>query len=284
MIEWQQGQDALRDEVARVTTLLRSIKDPGPPAVGQWNLAEVTMHLSQAWVAVPGLARRDLSGVYAVVPSLAGVAGDSMIRDMWDLADTTALAVRSDPERDLTVLADRIEARALEYFSACAGADPDAPRAWLVQGATVKRSTLTYHLLNETVMHGCDIAHAAGRRWRIKPAHAAMVLGRFIVPVLQALDSRAMVNDAKADGLRATYDLRIRGGDRFHFVFDNGQLHIVEPSSRKVDCHISADPVAFLMVVWNRESQWSAIARGRLMAWGRKPWLGPRFRALIRNP
>jgi hypothetical protein len=283
-VKWQQGQDALRDEVARATALLRSIRDPGSHAVGQWNLSEVAMHLSQAWVAVPGLARRDLSGVYEVVPSLAGVAGDSMIRDMWDLADTTTLAVNSDPERDPAVLADRIEARAQEYFSDCTGADPDAPRPWLVQGVTVGQSTLTYHLLNETVMHGYDIAHAAGRPWRIEPAHAAMVLGRFIVPVLQALDSRAMINAEKAAGLRATYDLRIRGGDRFHFIFDDGKLQIVEPSSRRVDCHISADPVAFLMVVWNRQSQWAAITRGRLMAWGRKPWLGPRLRGLMRNP
>ncbi|MGH3521420.1 MAG: maleylpyruvate isomerase N-terminal domain-containing protein [Pseudonocardiaceae bacterium] len=283
-IEWQQGQDALRDEVARVTTLLRSIHDPGSHAVGQWNLAEVAMHLSQAWVAVPGLARRDLSGVYEVVPDLAGVAGDSLIRDMWDLGDTTALAVRSDPERDPAVLADRIETRAQEYFTACVGAEPDAPRPWLVQGVTVGQSTLTYHLLNETVMHGYDIAQAAGRPWRIEPAHAAMVLGRFIVPVLQVLDSRAMVNGATAAGLRATYDIRIRGGDSFHFLFDDGELSIVEPSSRRVDCHISADPVAFLLVVWNRQSQWTAIATGKLMAWGRKPWLGPQFRALMRNP
>ncbi|MGH3573251.1 MAG: maleylpyruvate isomerase N-terminal domain-containing protein, partial [Pseudonocardiaceae bacterium] len=185
-----------------MTTLLRSIHDPGSHAVGQWNLAEVAMHLSQAWVAVPGLARRDLSGVYEVVPDLAGVAGDSLIRDMWDLGDTTALAVRSDPERDPAVLADRIETRAQEYFTACVGAEPDAPRPWLVQGVTVGQSTLTYHLLNETVMHGYDIAQAAGRPWRIEPAHAAMVLGRFIVPVLQVLDSRAMVNGATAAGLR----------------------------------------------------------------------------------
>jgi Mycothiol maleylpyruvate isomerase N-terminal domain/SCP-2 sterol transfer family len=283
-IEWQQGQDALRDEVARVTTLLRSIRDSGASAVGQWNLAEVAMHLSQAWIAVPGLARRDLSRVHEVVPSLAGVAGDSLIRDMWDLGDMTTLAVKSDPERDPAVLADRIEARAQEYFSECVGADPDAPRPWLVQGATVRLSTLTYHLLSETIMHGYDIAHAAGRPWRIEPVPAAMVLGRFIVPVLQALDSRAMVNGAKAAGVRATYDLRIRGGDSFHFIFNDGELHIVEPSSRRVDCHISADPVAFLMVVWNRQSQWTAIAKGKLIAWGRKPWLGPQFRRLHRNP
>jgi hypothetical protein len=283
-VDWQRGQDALRDEVARVTTLLRSIQDPGPHAVGQWNLGEVAMHLSQAWVVIPGLARQDLSGAYEVVPGFADEAGDSLIRDMGDLADTTILGVKSDPERDLAVLADRIEARAREYFSDCMGAVPDAPRPWLIQGTTVRQSTLTYHLLNETLMHAYDIARAAGRPWRIEPAHAAMVLGRFIVPVLQTLDAHAMVNGAKAAGLQATYDVRIRGGDSFYFIFDDGALEIVEPSSRRVDCHISADPVAFLMVIWNRQSQWPAIAKGKLIAWGRKPWLGPRFRSLIRNP
>ncbi|MGH3938723.1 MAG: maleylpyruvate isomerase N-terminal domain-containing protein [Pseudonocardiaceae bacterium] len=279
--DWQQGQDALRNEVARVTALLRSIRDPGPHAVGHWNLVEVAMHLSQAWIAVPGLARQDLSRFHEVVP---GVAGASLVRDIWELAETTNAGVQSDPERDPAVLADRIDARAQEYFNECADADPDAPRPWLVSGTTVRQSTLTYHLLNETVMHGYDIAHAARRRWRIEPAHAAMVLARFIVPVLQTLDPRAMVNGAKAAGLQATYDIRIRGGDRFHFIFDDGALRVEEPSSRRIDCHISAEPVAFLMVIWNRQRQWTAITQGKLMAWGRKPWLGPRLRALIRTP
>jgi SCP-2 sterol transfer family len=281
---WQQGQDALRDVVARVTTLLRAVRDPGAHAVGNWSLGEVAMHLSQAWITVPGLARQDLARVYEVVPSLAGTAGDSLIKDMWDLGDTTVLAVNSDPERDPCVLADRIEARAQEYFSECVGADPDARRAWLVEGTTVRQSTLTYHLLNETVMHGGDIARAAGRPWPIEPDHAAMVLGRFIVPVLQAIDPQAIVDPEKAAGLRATYDIRIRGGDRFYFIFDDGTLSIEDPSPREVDCHISADPVAFLMVVWSRQNQWTAITKGKLLAWGRRPWLGPRLKSLIRNP
>lgn len=282
--DWQQGQDALRDTVARVTALLRSVPDPGAHAVGQWSLGEVAMHLSQVWIAVPALARQNLARINEVVPSLAGTAGDSLIRDIGDLGETTILGVRSDPERDPRVLADRIDTRAQEYFSECVGADPNAPRSWLVQGATVRQSTLTYHLLNETVMHGGDIAQAAGRRWQIESTHAAMVLGRFLVPVLQALDSRAMVDGEQAAGLQATYDVRIRGGDRFYFIFNDGALTVEEPSARRVDCHISAEPVAFLKVAWGRQSQWSAIAKGKLLAWGRKPWLGPRFKRLILNP
>jgi hypothetical protein len=280
---WRQGQDALREEVRRVTTLLRSIDDPLRPALGQWNLGEVAMHLSQVWGGLSGLTRQDLTLFQELVPSLTGAAGDAPLRNIGELGEMTVLAVKSDPERHPRVLADRIEAQAQEYFSACVGADPQAARPWLVQGVTVDQSMLTYHLLNETVMHGYDIAHAAGRRWKIEPVHAAMVVGRFLIPVMRAL-GRTMVDAGTAAGLHATYDLRIRGGDRFHFIFNDGALSVEDPSLRTVDCHISADPVAFLMVAWARQSQWTAIATGKLLAWGRKPWLGPKFRGLMRNP
>jgi hypothetical protein len=39
-----------------------------------------------------------------------------------------------------------------------------------------------------------------------------------------------------------------------------------------------------MMIFWGRKDQWSAIATGKLMAWGRKPWLGFRFKSLIRHP
>jgi hypothetical protein len=282
--EWQQSQDALRDEVRRVTTLMRSIDDPGVPAVGQWNIAEVAMHLSQNWMLVPGLARQDVSRYKAVVPGIAEVAGDSMIPDMWDNADMNALALKSDAERDLAVLADRIEERAEEYLGKCAAHSPDEPRPWIVEGTTVPLSALTCNLLNETIMHGYDIAHAAGRKWRIEPTHAAMVVRQFFVPVVQTADPRTFVNAEQAAGLQATYELHLRGGGRLNWVFDDGSLRVEEPSALRVDCHISADPAAFFMVFWNRQSQWNAIAKGQLVAWGRKPWLGLKFRSLMRNP
>jgi putative sterol carrier protein len=282
--DWQRSQDALREEVKRVTALLRSVRDPAAPALGQWTIAELAMHLSQAWLAVPGLARGDLARLYEVIPSIADVAGDSLMRDIWELGDLTMLGVRSDPERDPAVLADRIDQRADEYFAECAGYSPEELRPWFVEGTRVPVSTLTGHLLNETLMHGYDIARADGRKWRIEPRHAAMVVRHLFVPVLQELDPRALVDGKKAAGLRATYDLRIRAGDRFHFIFDEGQVRVEEPAARKVDCHIWADPVAFVMIFWGRKGQWSAIATGKLMAIGSKPWLGPRFKSLIRHP
>jgi len=99
-VDWSRAQRALRDEVERVVRLLRSVTNPAAPALGEWSVAEVAMHLSRAWMAVPGLAREDLSAVHEVLPSLRGTAGGSMVRDMWDLGEATQMGVRHDAERD----------------------------------------------------------------------------------------------------------------------------------------------------------------------------------------
>ncbi len=47
---------------------------------------------------------------------------------------------------------------------------------------------------------------------------------------------------------------------------------------------ISADPVAFLLVGYGRTGQWGQIIRGKLVASGRKPWLGFGFGKLLTSP
>ena len=284
-VDWVRAQRALEDEVARVADLLRSVRNPAAPALGAWSLAEVAMHLSQAWIVVPALARADPAAISEVVPGAGDIAdGGFPLRDLWDLGEATLLGVRSDPERDLSVVADRIEARAADYLANCNEAAAHETRPWLVQGVRVPPSAFTCHLLNETIVHGYDIARADGRRWAIERAHAAMVIEGFLFPVVEALGPSTMVDQERAAGVKATYEVRIRGGGRHIFAFDDGSLTIRLHSSAKVDCHVSADPAALLLVAWARKSQWSAIAAGRLTAWGRKPWLGPRLRMLMRNP
>jgi hypothetical protein len=60
----------------------------------------------------------------------------------------------------------------------------------------------------------------------------------------------------------------------------------VEPFSpdARVDCRISADPAAFLLVGYGRINQWGPVARGKLLAWGRRPWKGFAFATYLRNP
>lgn len=282
-VDWSAARQALRHEVSRVTSLLREVRDPHAPAVGEWNLSEVAMHLSQAWAVVLGLSRGDLAEARQVVPSLASQGGEFLIDDLWELSSVTTAGVGSDPERDLAVLADRIEARAAEYLAYCEDRSADEDRSWLVEGVTVGLPVLTGHLLSETIAHGYDIATADGRSWSIDLAHAAMVLDGFIIPIVAAIEPHTMVQE-RAATVQVCYDLRIRGGGRHFLVFDSGTLTVERPSARPVDCHLSVDPVAFLLLSWNRIGQWGPIARGKLMAWGRRPWWGLRLRSMIRTP
>lgn len=282
--DWDHARAALREEEARVAALVRSIRNPAAHAVGEWTVGDVAMHLTQGLLIVPGLAREDMADVHHALPALAERRSHSPLDDVWGLGDLTMLGVRSDPERDPGVLADRIEARAAAFLDESVGHAADDRRPWLVEGTVLPLPTFTCHLLNEAIMHGLDIAKAEGKPWPIDPAHAALVFDGFIWPIIAALGPRAMVDQAKAARLRATYDIRMRGGNGYYLIFDDGALTIERPSSRRVDCHISADPAALLMVAWARQSQWTAIAKGKLVAWGRKPWLGPRFRSLMRNP
>lgn len=281
-VDWAAARSALAEEVARVATLLRSVDDPQAVALGQWNVAEVAVHLAQAFVVVPGLARGDLSEAQELVPGIEGRSTGSVLDDIWDLGDVTVDSVRRERERDLLVLAGRLEARAAAFLADTATSAPDEARAWLVDGVTVGVPTLTCHLLNETVVHGYDIAVGSGRPWPIDRRHAVLVVEGFLLPVLGSLGA-AMVHRSRAAGLRACYEVRVRGGGRHLMTFDDGDLTVDAAPGRRVDCHLSVDPEAFLLVAWGRRSQWRAIATGQLVAWGRRPWLGPRLRHLVRN-
>ena len=282
-VSWRKATRYLEAEVERVVAMLRTVRNPSAPALGEWSVADVAVHLSQAWIAVPGLAKHDLSEVHALLPDTRA-SGPSLIPDLWDLGEVTKDGVRAERERDLSELADRIEQRARAYLDTHGNKPVGAFQPWLVSGTQVAPLTLTCHLLNETMMHGWDIATADGRRWDIPKAAAALVFDGFLVPAIQSLGPRDMVNQENAAGLHATFEMRVKGGGRHVFAFDDGALSLEAPSDRTVDCIIDADPAALLLVVWGREDQAKAIRQRELVPSGPKAHLAPRLRSLMRNP
>jgi len=260
---------ALEDAAGRLCGLLRSGPDPAAHALGEWSVAELATHVSHAFDIVPGLARKDRA---------------SPLGQLWDLSGETARWVAEDAERDLGVLATRIETRAAGFLSATATSAGSDPCPWLIEGSVVPLAVLACHLLNEATLHGYDIATADGRPWPIDGQAAALIFEGFLLPVFQVADHRALVIQEKTAGLRACFDVRLRGAGRFFLVLDDGELTVEAPSGRKVDCHLSVDPAAFLLVAWGRISQWRALPKGQLLAWGRRPWMGLQMRGLFRNP
>ena len=257
---------ALAAVVPRLTAVIRSVADPGAHAVGEWSAGDVAVHLAHAWEALPALARGDAS---------------SPLGHPAELAALTTTLVREEPDRDLEAAARRIEAAASAYLATPV---TDDPRPWLVQGTALPASAFTCHLLNESLVHGYDIARSQGRRWRIDPAHAGMALMGFLFRALLVVDPRFAVDQAQAAGVRACVDIRVRRTGRVFLLLDDGAVTMEPPSSRPVDCHLSAEPATLFLLIWSRTSQWPGVLTGRLALWGRRPWLGSRLPQMLRNP
>ncbi len=92
------------------------------------------------------------------------------------------------------------------------------------------------------------------------------------------------VNPATAGEVEATFEVRIRRGSRFLIQVHHGTAQVERFRSHPVDCRISAEPVAFLLLIYGRISLWRPIIRGKLLAWGRKPWLALKLNSLFYNP
>jgi hypothetical protein len=86
---------------------------------------------------------------------------------------------------------------------------------------------------------------------------------------------------------RTRYDIRLRGPSdtRVIFTVADGALLIERwtPGSG-VDCHLFADPWAFLRVLYGRCGPLGAALTGRILAWGRRPWLAFTLPTLFRKP
>jgi hypothetical protein len=104
-----------------------------------------------------------------------------------------------------------------------------------------------------------------------------------VLPFVLATMPR-LVDSAALGDFRATYEIRVRGVARFAAVFGDGRATITDRADRPVDCVISTEPVSFFLLAAGLANQWPLIARGRLRAWGRRPWLALQFRRFFAIP
>jgi hypothetical protein len=262
--------DAFRDAVGRTARLWRSIDVPNAPTPRlDWTAAETAAHVvGDLRDYGRALTRHGNGYMTHANPPMESPSALS--------AKVNARHLEEIPERDMHRLADLLEEAALAYLAVAASADLSADIA-TPNGLVIAPSTMTCLLLGEQVVHGLDVARSAGVRWSISAEDALLVIPGVLAIAPQYLrPSRAM-------GMRASYELRMRGGCRFRMAIADGTATVTAASER-ADCVITADPVAFLLLGFGRIGQWPQILRGRLRAGGRKPWLAMRFASLLVSP
>jgi len=265
------GASALREATKQTVALLNEVPDASLKVPGlEWNVGETAAHLVAELEHYTGFVTGELDarerlaqGAEAPTPSQRSAVANA--RQLDELT-----------ERDLSRLADRLVPAAEDFIAAAAQHPSDKP-ILATNGVSMTVPTMTSALLGEQLIHGLDIARAARMPWRITREDALLVIAGDIAMVPDYIDR------TQAAGRRLSYELRFRGGPRYRLTIDNGAATVTEPG-RKVDCRITADPVAFLLVGYGRTGQWGQILRGKILADGRKPWLGLSFARLITGP
>jgi hypothetical protein len=268
-----EAETALVGAAGRTAQLLRSGLDPAAPVPGlTWSAAETAAHL------VTDLREHAALAAGAHPPAATRGSGDGQNAAQRGAAANQAQLAAFSP-RDLTVLADLLEDAAAGLNRAVADLPSDAPIV-TANGVVMTPPTLVSICLGEQLIHGLDLARAAGRLWPIDRSDALRVIPGIMAVAPDYLDQRT------AAGLHLDYELRFGPGDRYRFGIDEGQVTVSPASSRqdRPDCVITAHPAAFLLVGYGRVGQWSQILRGKLRAGGRRPWLALRFSSLLIRP
>ena len=267
-VGWAETLTAVASMASRIPRLIRAVPDPDAPALGAWTTGHLAAHITHVFEV-----DRDLLND---VPS--------PLADLADLSELTQSRVRDEDVYDLPALAQRVEAAAAEFLGVAHRLDGSEPRMW-VGGVKGTASLLACHILNESMIHGLDLARASRQRWPLDQRDARLAFEGFICPMYRALGRPAFaVNKERAGGVRACYDVRVRGGGRVFLVFEDGGLLIEDPGDRKVDCHLWADPRAVMLLAWHRTGLVGPVLRGQVFPWGRKPWLAFRIPGLLKLP
>jgi uncharacterized protein (TIGR03083 family) len=261
---------ALQEAAERTAGLLRAVHRPDAPVPGlAWTVSQTAAHMAAELRDYAAFTRGEQDPGAALAP------GGKETAAQRNAAANTAQLARFT-ERDLSRLASMM-VPAADDFAAAAGRCRPGDRILASNGLYMTVPTMTAALLGELLIHGLDIARAAKIPWPISRADALHVIAGVMAMVPDYLDRR------RAAGRHVSYELRLRGGPRYHITIDDGTAAVTGPGPR-ADCWISADPAAFLLVGYGRAGQWTQIIRGNLLAGGRKPWLGPAFGQLITSP
>jgi hypothetical protein len=259
-------RSSLATTARRVADLCRPLPSADVPIQNsEWTVREATVHLAF------------MADVYTEIAM--GTPGPIAGFDVATVAHRNAERIADIPESDPGKLADLIS-QATNRFTGATSGRPGTETVRYVEFSPMDLdlAQLGGILLGEFLLHGYDMATAVRSPWPITASEALLVLAGY-APVFGTV-----TNPETSKGHTAGYGIQMRGGPQFTIRFIDGEYGLEPAGAGPVDCTISADPVAFLMVGTGRMTPWEAIALGLLTAGGDRPELALGFTELFLYP
>jgi hypothetical protein len=249
---------ALRAATNRTVALIRSISDPSLPIAGSHlSLGDAAAHLVlTAQIAVD---------CFAGFPS--------PIHDLGAKRSFDARFLAQFPERRPEQLAGLLE----DAVDLLIDAPLDGDLIPFHSGIPLEPGVIMGLLVADMMAFGWDIARTLGLHWSMEIATARVAASATIrmLPFVLA-ESAARTT--------ASFRVHIRGGDAITGRIADGKMTVSRTDLEPVDCHISADPVAFVLVAHRRLSRAGRVARGQLLSWGENKAFGASLQTLFTRP
>ncbi|MFF2519829.1 maleylpyruvate isomerase family mycothiol-dependent enzyme [Streptomyces sp. NPDC058086] len=254
---------AIRDTAEEIAALLRAgagMERRVPQS--QWSVGEAAAHLALANELMADIAAGRARGYGDGTPQSLAAANEQ--------------ALAAFGERGAEPLAGMI----VEQAGACLKAleERSAEGTVVTPLGPMGPDVLGSYLLTHMLGHGYDLARALGRAHMIDRGRVRLTLPFLMTAMPRVTDT------AHTAGLSACYAIRLWGGGRFGVRVAGGAVSVDERLPGRADCTILIEPVTFLLMALGRRGQWGALAQGRILVGGRKPWLAPRFPALFKAP
>lgn len=241
----------------RLVALLSTVRDPSVTAVGHWTIADLAIHLTETFERYPRYLRGEVE----------------LMDDPLDVTQHNNEVVAAGRGLPVDEATHRIASAVDEIDGLLADRSPDEPVRWH-GGIELAPAAFAAVIGSEAVVHGYDLSSPEGRYSPCERSDAAPIMANALHLLPHYL------NKGAAGGLSATFDMRFRGGERRLLTLDDGVL-AVSADGEHADCVVLADPETFLLVGYNRIGQWRPALTGKILTWGRKPWLALKLPQLL---
>jgi uncharacterized protein (TIGR03083 family) len=271
---WTATRAAVAATAERFVDLLAA-SDPRAMATADWSVADTAAHVAAIAFMYTRIVRFDEA-------ALRAIQEQDLATNVDTIGDLNARTLELFPEREPATLVERLRADIDDLLRITEDVDPTTQVAWL-GGSKVPICGVLAHLVNELQIHGRDIARTTGTRWPIPAADAALFFELFFVELLRHDIGHLLDNDEPPSERRIAVGFRSHHTTPVTIVLHNGQVSAEEPGG-STDMQIFFDPPTLNLMLFHRISKPRAALSGKVIVWGRRPWLLPTFLKTVRCP
>ena len=274
---WAAVRTAIKDVGDRFAAMVLEAP-PDAMATADWTIMDTAAH-------VAALAMVDTALVVSDDEPVPVLGTDALLKSttVYNINDgLNETLFHGYSERRPREVAARLGDAIGQMLELTADADPERTVGWL-GGSRLPLAGLFAHLVNEVLLHGRDVAAAAGVPWNVPQEYIGLFVELFMFEIARNGVGNVLDGGKPIPTRRIAVEFRSAYTRPFTIALQDDEIRAEEPS-RDNDVRVYFQPVALDLVLFHRISRMHAAATGGLRVWGRRPWLLLPFLERVRLP